>query len=87
MKIIFQIVANVPAYIGGKAVEELIWFFLFKKTTTQQSQTCMDEHDSQSAQSRPIDVIQLLQCIQSGAPIPLKTQGNVSNNNNTSVVC
>lgn len=47
----------------------------------------MDEHDSQSAQSRPIDVIQLLQCIQSGAPIPLKTQGNVSNNNNTSVVC
>lgn len=27
MKIIFQIVANVPAYIGGKAVEELIWFF------------------------------------------------------------
>lgn len=58
-----------------------------KKTTTQQSQTCMDEHDSQSAQSRPIDVIQLLQCIQSGAPIPLKTQGNVSNNNNTFVVC
>lgn len=38
MKIIFQIVANVPAYIGGKAVEELIWFFLFKCVTPKKQQ-------------------------------------------------
>lgn len=29
----------------------------------------MDDNDSQTAQILPIDVIQLLQCIQSGAPI------------------
>ena len=37
-------------------------------------QTCMDEDDPQSAQSLPIDFIQLLQGIQSGASIPLNTR-------------
>lgn len=45
------------------------------------SQTCMDEDDSQPLQRLPIDVIQLLQRIQSRAPIPLKT-GHISSNNN-----
>lgn len=34
--------------------------------------TCVDQDDSQFGQSLPIDVIQLLQCVQSGAPIPFK---------------
>ncbi len=50
------------------------------------SQTCMDEDDPQLAQSLSIDVIQLLQRIQSGASIPLKTQGHINNNNNA-VLC
>lgn len=41
----------------------------------------MDENDSQFAQSLPIDFIQLLQCVQSGAPIPLNTQRHINNNN------
>lgn len=40
----------------------------------KKKQTCMDQDDSQFAQSLPIDVIQLLQCVQSGASIPFKTQ-------------
>ena len=50
----------------------------------------MDEDDSQPAQSQPIDVIQLLQSIQSGAAIPCKTQALIStpnnDNNNNKVV-
>lgn len=34
----------------------------------------MDQDDSQFSQSLPVDVIQLLQCVQSGAAIPFKTQ-------------
>lgn len=50
------------------------------------SQTCMDQDDSQPAQGLPIDVTQLLQCVQSGAPIPLKTHGHIGNNDYNNVV-
>lgn len=40
----------------------------------------MDQDDPQFAQSLVIGVIQLLQCVQSGASIPLKTQGHINNN-------
>lgn len=41
---------------------------------TLKSQTCMYDDDSHTAQSLPIDLIQLLQHVQSGASIPLNTR-------------